>query len=210
MDSNPLGDDWKDLWKKDIHPFAITENIVIKPTWEDYSPKTDELVIEIDPGMAFGTGSHETTRGCVQLLAQNIKDGHDVLDIGTGSGILAMVSVLCGAKRVDACDIDAVAIEVAEENLKSNKLEDRINLSITDILKNEIKEKYHIVVSNLTSGIIIEMLPHVRKLLQNDGKIILSGMLLEEKDRMIEVFSQNALSVNEEIIDGEWYTVLLS
>lgn len=209
VESVPLDDDWKDRWKEGIKPFKITESIVIKPTWENYEMNIDELVIEIDPGMAFGTGSHETTKSCATFLEKVIKNGDSVLDIGTGSGILSIVAEKCGASKVDAYEIDSVAVEVAKKNIELNNIENGINVIEADILKEQINDKYDIIVSNLTSGIIIKMLPQVKKSFKDNGHIILSGMLYEEKPKMVKAFEENNLSVKDEIIDGEWYTVLI-
>ncbi len=209
MESNPLSDDWKNKWKEGIHPFKITENIVIKPTWEEYIKKDDEIIIEIDPGMAFGTGSHETTGSCAILLEKYIKKDDDVLDIGTGSGILAIIASLRGAKNVDAYDIDSTAIEVAKANLNVNKISAGVNVAEKDILKTELAKAYDIIVSNLTSRIIKSMIPTVAKALKGNGKVILSGMLKEEKVKMQKFFADSGLSILDEITDGDWYTVLL-
>ena len=209
IESNMLDDSWKDEWKKGIKPFKMTDSIVIKPSWEDYEQKINELVIEIDPGMAFGTGSHETTKSCAAFLEQTIKKGDDVLDIGTGSGLLSIVSHICGAKKVDGFDIDDVPVEVAKANLEMNNIKQGVNIYNGDVLDIEIVKKYDIIVSNLTSGIIIKMLPTVKSALRDNGSLILSGMLVEERDMMMSHFKENKFTVKTEIKDNEWYTVLL-
>ena len=209
MESVELDDEWKDEWKKNLHPFSITDRIIIKPTWEEYNGKNDEQVIEIDPGMAFGTGTHETTNSCAGLLEQTIQQGDDILDIGTGTGILALIAMVSGAEHVDAYDVDPDAIKVAQNNIAINGFRGRIDVLESDILNADISNKYEIIVGNLTSGIIIRMLNTVKDALKYRGKLILSGMLAEEKTKMDAVFSEEGLHIEEEIIDGDWYTVLL-
>lgn len=118
--------DWADSWKSYYKPFNITSNIVIKPTWEEYPCERDEIIIEMDPGMAFGTGTHETTRMCAELLVQSIRQGDNIIDVGSGSGILSILSAMLGAKRVIALDIDEEAVKVTKFNCKNNKVSDKV------------------------------------------------------------------------------------
>lgn len=207
VESAPLKDGWQDEWKKYFKPFKITDNIVIKPSWEDYEMKIDELIIELDPGIAFGSGSHETTKSCAMLLEETIKPGDAVLDIGTGSGILTIIASKCEAGKVDAYEIDGEAVEVAQNNFELNSISDDVAVFEADILEEKIEDKYDIIVANLTSGLIKRIVPVIKNSLKEGGHIILSGMLREEKDTMEKFFSDNNLRVNKQITDGEWYTV---
>lgn len=209
VESSPLKDGWQDEWKKYFKPFKMTDSIVVKPSWEDYEMNIDELLIEIDPGVAFGTGSHETTKTCAIMLEQTIKPADSVLDIGTGSGILAIVASKCEAGKVDAYEIDGAAVEVAQKNMELNNISEGVAIFEADILEEKIEEKYDIIMANLTSGLIIKIIPVMIKALKEGGSIILSGMLAEEKPKMLKCFDDNNLTVKEEIIDGEWYTVKL-
>ena len=136
--SNVNQEDWESAWKQYFKPVHVTDRIVVKPEWEEYSPQEGEIVIEIDPGMAFGTGTHETTSMCINQIEKNLKAGDRVIDIGSGSGILSMAAVLLGAEKATGVDLDPVAVRVALENVELNNLQDKIEIlhgNLTDVIR---------------------------------------------------------------------------
>lgn len=199
-------EDWEEAWKQYFKPVKITEQIVVKPEWEVYEKSGNEIVIEIDPGMAFGTGTHETTSMCINQIEKNLTKDVTVLDIGCGSGILAMAAVLLGAKKAIGVDLDPVAVRVAKENVQLNGLSDKIEIlhgNLTEV----IKEKAEIVVANIMADIIIILLEDVREFIKEDGLFISSG-IIQEKLPMVEA---GLKAKNFEIIEvekkGEWCAI---
>lgn len=150
-------EEWATAWKKYYHPVKISEKFTIVPTWENYSPvHSDELIIELDPGMAFGTGTHPTTVMCIQALESTVEKGEIVIDVGTGSGVLSIASALLGAEKVYALDLDETAVSVAKLNMKLNKVQGRVSVSQNNLLDG-ISEKADIVVANILAEVIIRL-----------------------------------------------------
>lgn len=204
--SNVNQEEWESAWKQYFKPVHVTDKIVVKPEWEDYESKEGELIIEIDPGMAFGTGTHETTSMCINQIEKNLKSGCRIIDIGCGSGILSMAAVLLGAERAIGVDLDPVAVRVANENITLNHLENRIEIlhgNLTDV----IKEKADIVVANIMADIILILLEDVRQFIKDDGLFISSGIILEKR----ELVEKKLLDKNFKIIEvetkGEWCAI---
>ncbi|MBP9477200.1 MAG: 50S ribosomal protein L11 methyltransferase, partial [Sebaldella sp.] len=168
-------DDWKNEWKKYFHTTKITDKIVIKPSWEEYEPKDGEIIVKIDPGMAFGTGTHETTSLCIKMLEKYVNKEQNLLDIGCGSGILMVIGSKLGVKTVDGIDIDSNVKEVAEKNLLDNDVKN-YNVVIGNLV-DDINEKYDIVVSNILADTLIELLTDIEKVLKSGAKVIFSGIL---------------------------------
>lgn len=198
-------DDWANSWKKYYRTTKIGEKIVIKPRWEKYYPEDNEIIIELDPGMAFGTGTHETTMMCIELLEKYIKNGDIVFDIGTGSGILAITSSKLGASKVLAVDIDEVAVDAAKENVNFNGLKN-IEIkkgNLTDV----IKGKADVVVANIIADIIIKLTGTVKHFLKDDSVFIASGIIQDRKQDVLAAF----LNENFKICDikemGEWIAI---
>ena len=154
--------DWANEWKQYFHTTKIGSQIVIKPDWESYTPTAEEKVIELDPGMAFGTGTHATTRMCIERLEELVTPNIDVYDVGTGSGILAMTAALMGARSIHAIDIDGKAVEVAKENIAKNHLSNRITVKKGNLL-DDADEKADLIVANIIADIIITLLPDAFK-----------------------------------------------
>ena len=199
-------EDWKDKWKEYFKPAKVTERLVVKPTWESYEKKDDELVIEIDPGMAFGTGTHETTSLCLELLEEHIKPGDSVLDVGCGSGILAIAAGLLGAGEVLGVEIDPVAVTVGKENVARNNLTDRVQVIQGDLTKG-VDFCADIVLANLMADLVKILSADVAKHMCPGGIYISSGILAElseEVRKVIEVCGFDILEVRKK---GEWCAI---
>lgn len=197
--SSRVADDeeWKDNWKEYFKPAKVTERLVVKPSWEKYERKEGDLVIEIDPGMAFGTGTHATTGMCMQLLENYIDSPKDVvLDVGCGSGILAMAAALLGAERVVGVDLDPVAVEVAKENVAQNSLTDRIEIAEGDLTKG-LSLKADIVVANLMADLVIMLAKDVAKHLCGKGIFISSGILVEKRTQVEQALAECGFRILE-------------
>lgn len=200
-------EDWENSWKQYFKPLHVTEKIVIKPQWEEYDKKPDELVIEIDPGMAFGTGSHETTSMCIQALENNIKDGDAVLDIGTGSGILSIASALLGAKRAIGVDLDPVAVEVARENVILNNVGDSVEIFTGDLVS-AVEGKYEIVVANIIAEAILILLDSdVKSFVKGEGLFICSGIISEKEEAVLQKLQEKGFEVQHIARQGEWICI---
>lgn len=198
--------DWENIWKQYYKPTKIGERIVVKPIWESYEVKNDEIVVELDPGMAFGTGTHETTRMCMKSLEKYTKKDSTVFDIGTGSGILAISAAKLGAKHVVAVDLDPVAVDSAKKNVGYN------NISNIEVLHGDLMEvvngKAEIVVANIIADVIIFLVEGVKEFLNKDGYFITSGIILAKVDEVVEKFKQCGFEIVEVIRDGEWACVI--
>ncbi|MDD3167913.1 MAG: 50S ribosomal protein L11 methyltransferase [Eubacteriales bacterium] len=200
--------EWKDNWKEYFKPAKISDRIVIKPTWEEYNRTGDELVIEIDPGMAFGTGTHPTTSLCVKLLERYIEPGQDtVLDVGCGSGILAIASALLGAKAVLAVDIDPVAVEVSMENLERNQLSGKIRVMEGDLTKG-LKETADIVVANLMADLVRMLSKDVAAHLKGKSIYISSGILIEKQEQVVSAIEECGFHILDIMEEGEWCAIV--
>ena len=178
--------DWAHTWKTYFRPEKITPKIVIKPTWHEYIRKHDEIVIEIDPGRAFGTGTHPTTRMCITMIEKHLKRNSKFLDIGTGSGILMITAAKLGAIKVWGTDNDQVAVETAYKNLKQNRIPESSFEILTTNLVHQIPEQFDLVVSNLTTKTMFILLENVRKVLVQGGIFVCSGILETEKDEVLK------------------------
>lgn len=204
--SNVNQEDWESAWKQYFKPVHVTDRIVVKPEWEEYSPQEGEIVIEIDPGMAFGTGTHETTSMCINQIEKNLKAGDRVIDIGSGSGILSMASVLLGAEKATGVDLDPVAVRVALENVELNNLQDKIEIlhgNLTDV----IREKADIVVANIMADIILILLEDVREFIKDDGLFISSGIIQEKRAAVEARLLEKNFSIVEVETKGEWCAI---
>lgn len=202
-------EDWANNWKKYYKPTKIGDRIVIKPEWEEYCPSEGDLVIHMDPGMAFGTGNHETTSMCIENLEKYVSEKSTVFDIGCGSGILGIVASKLGAKNVVGIDIDEMAVKVANENIQKNNVQD-IMTAIAGNMTDKIEEgaKADIVVANIIADIIMKMSGDVRKLLKDDGIFISSGIILAKVDEVFENLKDNGFEVVDVIKKGEWSCVI--
>lgn len=198
-------EDWANSWKQYYKPIKIGEKIVICPAWERYTPAAGEIVIRMDPGMAFGTGTHETTRLVIRLLEKYTKEGQRMLDVGTGTGILAICASRLGAEICRAYDIDPTAVRVARENIKDSGLEN-VTCDQSDLLKQVSLEggQYDLVCANIVADIIIRMTPDVGKYMKDDAVLLASGIIAERCDDVVECFERNGFKVVEKLTDNDW------
>ncbi|ADH60673.1 ribosomal protein L11 methyltransferase [Thermoanaerobacter mathranii subsp. mathranii str. A3] len=198
-------EDWANNWKQYYKPLKIGKKIVIKPSWEEYVSQGEEIIIELDPGMAFGTGTHETTKMCLELLEEIVMPESIVFDIGCGSGILSIASGKLGAKEVYAADIDEVSVEVARQNVELNNLQN-VKVFKSDLL-NEFDGKADIIVANIIADVIIKLSTEVPKYLKEEGLFLASGIIKSRKKEVMEKIQPffEILQIKEE---GEWCTIL--
>lgn len=198
-------EDWANSWKAYYKPLKIGERIVIVPAWEDYERQPEDVIVTMDPGMAFGTGTHETTRLVIGLLEKYTNQGQRVLDVGCGSGILAICASKLGAKECRAYDIDEVAVRVARENIVINGCEN-ITCDQSDLLKQVELEggQYDLVCANIVADIIIRMLPDVGKYMKNDAVLLASGIINERADDVMEAFDKFGFEIVEHVVDNGW------
>ena len=189
-------EDWQDEWKKYFHTVNITPNIVIKPSWDNYEVKGNETVIEIDPGLAFGTGTHETTSLCVEFLEKYAQNKKKLLDIGCGSGILMLIGKKLGVEKVVGIDIDEKVNDVVLENFSKNEISENFQVIIGNLV-DDINEKYDLVVSNILVDVLEKLLEDIEKTLEKGATVIFSGILSEKE----ETFVKKAKNYNLKQID---------
>ena len=190
-------DNWSEQWRSAFPPQKIGKRLVIAPTWDDIVPEPSEVLIRLDPGMAFGTGQHPTTQLALELLETTIKEGEVVADIGTGSGILAIAAAKLGAVRVDAVDLDATTIPTARSNIQTNEVESVIQLYHGDGLNALERQKYPLIVANILTKVLLPMIPRCPKFLEPAGRLILSGILATEASQIKAQLEANDFRVLE-------------
>jgi ribosomal protein L11 methyltransferase len=173
---------WAESWKAFFWPQKIGERIVVKPSWREYSPGPGEIVLELDPGMAFGTGTHPTTALCVQLIERHLKPGDAFLDIGTGSGILLLAAAKLGAGRLCGGDRDGTAVHVAADNLRRNGFDKWSACLVQGSLAEPFKERFDVVAANILTLVIIDLLDDIPRVLKKNGLLICSGIIDQNKD----------------------------
>ena len=196
-------EDWTESWKKAFKPFRLGQHMVIKPSWETIENEPGDHIIEIDPGMAFGTGTHETTGMCVQLVEKYVKPGDRVIDIGTGTGILAIAAAHMGAKHVLATDLDAVAVRVAAENVKINGFGGVIDVRCGDLL-DVVQESGDVVIANIISDVIVMLARPVRERIADGGVFICSGISVERREDVLDALRAADYELLDDLTEGEW------
>ena len=195
---------WSTAWRKYYHPTKIGEKLVVVPLWETYEAQEGEIIVHMDPGMAFGTGTHETTRLCASLLEKYTEPGDRMLDVGTGSGILAICASLLGAGDCYAYDIDPVAVRVAKENMEENGVTN-VTCGVSDLLRDvDRTEKYKLCTANIVADIIIRMAPDIGDLLTDDAVYITSGIINERAGDVRAAMTENGFAVLDAVVDGGW------
>ena len=197
-------EEWATAWKKYYHPVKISERFTIVPTWEEYEPvSSDELIIELDPGMAFGTGTHPTTVLCIQALEKMVKKGDKIVDVGTGSGVLSIASALLGASHIEALDLDEVAVRSAIENVELNKVQHIVNVSQNNLLDG-ITEQQDLVVANILAEVIMSFTDDVATALKPGGIFISSGIISQKKDDVKEALIKSGFEIIETMLMEDW------
>ena len=196
-------EDWSNAWKKYYHPVQVGEHLVVCPSWEAYDRQPDDVVLTLNPGMAFGTGTHETTRLCMELLEKYITPQDTVLDVGCGSGILAITAALLGANKIIGCDIDEVAVKVAGENAALNGVQDRIAFHQGD-LTSQVEGSFQIICANIVADVIIRLSEDVGRYLAKDGIFITSGIIDTREQDVLNALEQNGFQVIERRTSGGW------
>ena len=203
-------EDYQNSWKKYFYTQKISERFVVKPTWREYEPQEDELVIEIDPGRAFGTGTHPTTSLCIKLMEENIKEGNTVIDVGTGSGILMVAAEKLGAGKIVGTDIDPMAFEVAEENLLLNKVDmEKAKAYAGDLVTVVQNEKFDVVVANILADVLLILLKDISRVVKKDGLVIFSGIIEDKLEEMKRAVEEVGLEILEVKADKEWRAMLM-
>ena len=201
--------DWENSWKDYFDILNIGEKFVIVPTWREYENEEDKYVINIDPGMAFGTGGHETTSLCIKNLEKYVKPHDNVIDVGCGSGILSIAASYLTDGSLKAVDLDKLAVDVSRENFALNNLENRIEVEEASLLTKETK-KYDVIVANILAHIIELMLEDAYKLLEDGGYFITSGIIKDKKDELLEKMLEQGFKLVEETSDNEWYSFVVT
>ncbi|MGP1489098.1 MAG: 50S ribosomal protein L11 methyltransferase [Peptoanaerobacter stomatis] len=198
---------WENEWKKYFKTQKISKNIVIKPSWENYEKQADEKIIEIDPGMAFGTGTHETTKMCINAIEKYIKQEDTLIDIGCGSGILSIAGAILGAKKVIAVDLDKLAVKISKENVELNNYQDIIEVrhgNLTDV----ITEKADIIVANIIADAIVMLSENIKNFMKEEAYFISSGIINEKADYVKENLIKNGFEIIEHNNDKEWNCIV--
>lgn len=195
-------EDWSENWKQYYKPFRLGRHMVVKPTWEDFDLKPDDMLIEIDPGMAFGTGTHETTAMCVTLIEKYYTSG-SLLDVGTGSGILAIAAARMGAQDIYAVDIDPDAVRVAKENVAHNGLEHVIEVQQGDLLQG-LKRRFDFAVANILAPVICMLAAPLKNHLLSGGRFVCSGIIKEAEDDVRTALSEAGYHIDEVCHQGDW------
>ncbi|AQQ52959.1 50S ribosomal protein L11 methyltransferase [Planococcus lenghuensis] len=199
---------WATAWKKYYHPVKISQRFTIVPTWEEYTPvASDELIIELDPGMAFGTGTHPTTVMCLQALEKTVNPGNQVIDVGTGSGVLAVGAALLGAAHVHALDLDEVAVTAARENVKLNNTHDRVNVVHGNLL-DTIEAPGDVVIANILAEVIISFTDDALTAVKPGGYYVTSGIIGAKKEDVKQALIASGFVIDEVMMMEDWVTII--
>ncbi|MDP4169575.1 MAG: 50S ribosomal protein L11 methyltransferase [Bacillota bacterium] len=202
-------EEWATAWKKYYNPVKISERFTIVPTWEEYTPvNSDELIIELDPGMAFGTGTHPTTVMCIQALERTVKQGDNVIDVGTGSGVLSIAASMLGAETVRAYDLDDVAVTTAKLNIKLNKVNDVASVSQNNLLDGVKDNSADVVVANILAEVILRFTDDVSRVVSPNGYFIASGIIQQKKDQVKDALINVGFEIEETILMEDWVAII--
>ena len=204
-------EDWSTSWRQYFKPFAIAPGLVIKPSWESYMPRTDEKVLELDPGMAFGTGQHASTRGALRLMRRSFEERtpSKVLDVGTGTGILAMGAALWGAERVLALDNDPEAVRVARDNVAQNGLSGQVRVEETPLAA--VAGSYALVCANIVHDVLVELLPQFRRVVGHAGHLVLAGILAgAQEENLATLYNRAGFRLLASEYEEEWVALLFA
>lgn len=194
---------WNEEWEKTIQPIKVSDKIVIKPSFRDYNPTGDEIVVTIDPKMSFGTGYHQSTRVMIRLIERNIEPNMKVLDIGTGTGILAIVSAKLGADKIICCDNDEFVQENVRENFDKNNVGEKCSF-IVGTIENIQHNDFDLILANIQKNVLLEIALDIRNKIKKNGLVILSGLLVEDELSIIEKYSGLGFHLFDKEIENEW------
>lgn len=201
-------EDWATAWKQYYHPVKISNRFTIVPSWEEYTPvESDELIVELDPGMAFGTGTHPTTVLCMQALEKYVTEGDTIVDVGTGSGVLSIGAAMLGAKKVHALDLDEVAVRAAKENIALNKVDHLVDVTQGNLLES-IHVKPDVIVANILADVIMSFSQDAAKLLPDEGLFIVSGIIEEKRDEVKEDLITKGFEIVESVLMEDWVALI--
>ena len=201
-------EDWATAWKKYYHPVKISGRFTIVPTWEEYEPvDSDELIIELDPGMAFGTGTHPTTVLCMQALEKYVKKGDLVVDVGTGSGVLSIGAAMLGASKVHALDLDSIAVTAAKENVALNHVEEIVKVTEGNLL-DSIEIKPTVIIANILAEVIVSFSADAASLLPDGGYFIVSGIIGEKRDLVKDDLIEKGFEIIESVLMEDWVAII--
>ena len=201
--------DWNENWKKYFHPIEIGEKLAVVPSWEKYDNKDNRTILSIDPGAAFGTGTHATTSLCLELLQRFVDENTDMLDIGCGSGILALASVLLGSKTAFGVDIDAQSVKTAKENAEINGISHKATFALGDLTE-VVSGKYRVICANIVADVIIRLLPNVGEFMTEDGVLIVSGIIDIRKDDVLKAVYDNGFKIADQKYKENWCAFVLT
>lgn len=199
-------EDWAHSWKDFFYPVEISENIVIRPSWRKLDKKY-KIVIDIDPGMAFGSGSHPTTTLCIKLLEQIVEKEDTVLDIGCGSGILMVGAAKLGAGKLKGIDNDSAAVDISRENMKLNGIKEKKYEVLKSNLVDNTDERFNVIVANILAEVIVELIPNLDKVSHEKTKFIFSGIILEKKDMVLEKMRKFNINPDKIYEESGWVAI---
>ena len=201
--------EWQDAWKEHFHALRVGERVVVAPTWRDYVPKPSDVVVRLDPGMAFGTGHHPTTRTCLEVVEALARPGARALDVGCGSGILAIAAVKLGAASAFGLDVDAVAVRSARENAAENGVEGRVTLAEGTLPHAGAPAgAFDLVVANISSKVVSELAPHLARAAAPGGVVVASGIIEDHSEATAQRLAAAGLAAAERRVDGDWVTLV--
>ncbi len=208
--ANVREEDWANNWKQYFKPLSVGEKLVIKPSWEEYNKTDDRIILEIDPASSFGTGQHNTTQLCLELIEKNLNNGDRLLDLGCGSGILSIASILLGAEEVTAVDIDQNSVKIAKENAEKNNIAaEKYTAYCGNVIDdNELVEKigggYDVIAANIVADVLIAMSPLFEKFVKKGGTLILSGIISERCHEVIDAVKAKGYTLVEQREENDW------
>lgn len=201
--------DWNENWKKYFKAFEVGERLAVCPSWEQYDNRENRTVISLDPGAAFGTGTHATTSLCLEVLENNVTESTTVLDIGTGSGILAIAANLLGAKSAIGVDIDAQSVKTAVQNAEINGVSDKTEFTVGD-LADKISGKYNIVCANIVADVVMRLFDNVADYMKDDGILIVSGIIDIRADEVEKSATEHGFKIEKSLTREEWHCYVLT